>query len=112
MRITQIQTVSTVKHPSPEVAAIKKFGILQAALVLLEASLSRRKMIVVDPQTSNGEKEKEAEEIESITKLIAVIKCGEDHAFGVWDMEMTWIVARKSIVLSVKDAWMSVKYPV
>ena len=111
MRISQVQTVSTVKHPSPEVAAIKKTGILQAAVVLLEASLSRRKMIVADPQTSKIEKEKEVEEIESITKLIAVIKRGEDHAFNIWDMEMTWIVARKSIILGVRDAWMSMKYP-
>lgn len=111
MRITQVQTVSTVNHPSPEVAAIKKIGILQAAVVLLEASLSRRKGIVADLQTSNSEKEKEAKEVESITELIAGIKRGEDHAFNIWDMEMTWIVARKAIILDAKDAWMSVKYP-
>ncbi|KAL9117371.1 MAG: hypothetical protein Q9187_006092 [Circinaria calcarea] len=111
MRITQIQTVSTANHPSAEVAVIKKFGILQAAVVLLEASLSRRKSIVADPQTSDSEKEKEAKEIDSITQLIAVIKRGEDHALNIWDMELTWIVARKAIILDVKDAWMSVKYP-
>ena len=111
MRITQLQTVSTVNHPLPEVAATKKAGILQATVALLEASHSRRKGIVADPQTSDLEQDKEAKEIDSITELIAVIKCGEDHAFNIWDMEMTWIVARKSIILGVKDAWMTMKYP-
>ena len=110
MRITQLETISSLNHPSPTVAASKKQGILSAAVALLEASASRRKVTLANPLTSRIEAEKLATEMESITELIAAIKRGEDHACNNWEMEMSIIVARKAIIVDENGPWMSTKY--
>lgn len=112
MRITQLQTISSHNHLSPTVAATKKSGILSVAIVLLEASLSRKKAMAADSLTSSQEVEKLDKDVTSISELIEAIKRGEDHACNNWDMEMTWIVARKAIIVDDNGSWMSAKYSV
>ena len=112
MRITQLETISSLNHPSPAVAASKKLGILSAAVALLEASASRRKATLRNHFTSSIEAEKLVKEMESINGLIAAIKRGEDQACNNWEMEMTLIVARKAIIVTENEPWMSTKYAI
>lgn len=111
MRITQLETVSTRTHSSPAVAAGKKPAIFSAAVVLLQESALRRKRIVADVSTPSCESEKLLIEIEEIEKLIEAIKCGEDQACNNWEIELTWIIARKALLVNNGDGWMSAKHP-
>ena len=112
MRIKHLETVSAHNHPSPTVAAGKKLLILSVATTLLQSSITRKKAMVAEPQLSSLEKEKLVKELESIGELLQAIKCGEGEACGNWDFELTWIVARKAMIIDEKEAWMSRKYPV
>lgn len=111
MRIIHLETKSSQDHPSPAVAAMKKPGILSVAVLMLEARAARIKALVVDPVTSSLQAEKLEKDMESITQLVEAVKRGEDEACNNWDMEMTWIVARKAATVGENDSWMAIKYP-
>ncbi len=111
MRITQLQTISSRNHPSPAVAASRKLEILSVAVVMLEASISRRKAIIADPATSSLQVDKLVKEIESMTEQVKAIKMDEGIASNDWDMEMTLIIARKAVTVNENEPWMSLKYP-
>ena len=111
MRIKHLETVSTLNHPSPAVAAVKNMVVISAASNLLESSISRKKAAATDPSTSNMEAKELAKEIESLNELMDAIKRGDGDACNNWNFELTWIVARKAIVVDEKEAWMSIKNP-
>ena len=111
MRITQLETISTYNHNSPVVAAGKKPLVLSTAAAFLQAGALRRKQIIADPSTSAGEGEKLLQECREIEELIEAFKRGEKQVCENWEFEMTWIVARKAILVNNGEAWMSTKYP-
>lgn len=111
MRIVYLETISTRNHPSPAVAAAKHQVILAAAIALLCSGISRKEIIAANPLTASHEVEKLSEEIEEMTGLVEIIKSGDDMACNHWDMEMTWVVARRAIIVNQKESWMSAKYP-
>ena len=108
MRITHLDTIPSLNHPSSAVAALKKQGILSAAVVLLEATIVRRKAMMTDPSISGIVIESFVKETESINKLIEAIKRGEDDACNNWEMEMTLIVARKAIIVDENEPFYQV----
>ena len=111
MRITNLKTVSTRNHSSPAIALSKTAAIHNAAVALLQAGVIRRKALVEASSVQKFEAEKLAREKQEIEELIEAIKCGDDQVADNWDMEMTWIVARKAITVNEGEAWMSAKYP-
>ena len=111
MRIIHLETNSSQDHPSPAVTAMKKPGILSVAVLMLETRAARIKAMIADPATLSLQAEKLEKDIESITRLVEAIKRGEDDACNNWDMEMTWIVARKAAMVKENGSWMSIKYP-
>ena len=110
-RILHLETVSTQDHPSPLVAAVKKAGILGTATALLKPRLERKSKIAQESPLSSAEKERSALEVKEITELLEAVRGGEDDACNRWEMEMTWIVARKAIISSDYHSWMTMKYP-
>ena len=90
---------------------MKISGILSVAVLMLEARAARIKTKLVNPATSSIQVEKLEKDTESIAQLVQAIKCGEDEACNNWDMEMTWIVARKAAIVKENDPWMAIKYP-
>lgn len=112
MHITHLQTISSQNHFSLTVTTTKKSSILFVAIILLEASVSRKKAMTADSLTSSQEIEKLAKNVTSMSELIETIKCEEDHACNNWDMKMIWIVARKVIIVNENEFWMSAKYSI
>lgn len=111
MRVTQLETLSTYNHSSPVVAAGKKPLILSTIVAFLQAGVLRRKMVLADPHTPDSEGETLLQQSREIEELIESFKRGDDQICENWDFEMTWIVARKCILVSKGDAWMAAKYP-
>ncbi|MCJ1404061.1 hypothetical protein MMC11_007286 [Xylographa trunciseda] len=110
-RIMNLETVSTRNHSSPAIARGKKAGIQTAAVALLQAGVNRRKALVENSSLPKSEAEKLAKEKQEIEELIDAVKRGDNEVSDNWDMEMTWIVARKAIIVNEGEAWMSAKYP-
>ncbi|KAL8686241.1 MAG: hypothetical protein Q9218_007247, partial [Villophora microphyllina] len=52
MRITHIETISTLHHPSPVVQASKQLVAVTAAIMLLESIVARKRVAAKDPQLS------------------------------------------------------------
>jgi len=111
MRIINLETVSSQNHASPVIALGKKVGIQTAAVALLQAGVIRRKALMENLSLQKFEVEKLAKEKHEIEELIEAIKRGDSQVSDNWEMEMTWIVARKAIILNESEAWMSAKYP-
>ena len=99
-----------MNHPSPAVEAGKKQEIMGAALVLLQAGVSRRHMLVAEGKCSVSQAQKLEEEIEEIKRLIEAWKQGGDPACNRWDFTMTSIIARKALLINEHEAWMTAKY--
>jgi SAM-dependent methyltransferase len=109
MRIRHLETISTAHHSDPQVAVGKKFGVISAASVLLESSINRNKAAA--ESATGALKEKLERDVQAMTALMEAIKRGEGDAINNWDFEMTWIVARKALVLDEEEPWMAKKYP-
>ncbi|KAI9694168.1 MAG: hypothetical protein M1822_003439 [Bathelium mastoideum] len=110
MRIRYLETVSTADHADPQIAVGKKFAVISAATVLLESSINRNKKAAEN--MTGAEKEKLEKDVQAMTGLMEAIKQGEGDAINNWDFEMTWIVARKAIVLDEGEPWMTRKYSI
>lgn len=91
------------------VQAGKKAGVISAATVLLESSISRKKAAALSFSASTVDAQVLCKEIESMEELLEAIKRGE-AVNKDWNLELTWIVAKKAIVLKNDEAWMSIKY--
>ncbi|MCJ1433647.1 hypothetical protein MMC27_003011 [Xylographa pallens] len=111
MRIINLETVCTRNHSSRAIARGKKAGILGAMVVLLQAGVIRRKALVENSSLHRSKVKKLAKGKQETAELIEAIKRSDPQFSDNWDMEMTWIVARKSIIVNEGEAWMSVKYP-
>ncbi|KAI9667985.1 MAG: hypothetical protein M1821_000805 [Bathelium mastoideum] len=109
MRIKQLVTVSTAGHADPQIAVGKKFAVISTASVLLDSSINRNKAAAEN--MAGAEKEKLEKDVLAMTGFMKAIKKGESDAINNWDFEMTWIVARKALVLKEGEMWMTKKYP-
>jgi len=109
MRLTHLEMISTLNHPSPIVQAGKKAGVISAATVLLESSISRKKAATLSFSASTVDAQMLCKEIKSMEELLEAVKSGEAVSKD-WNLELMWLVARKAIVLKNDEAWMSIKY--
>ncbi|KAF2238545.1 hypothetical protein EV356DRAFT_505849 [Viridothelium virens] len=111
MRIRRLETVSTAHIQSAVVIAGKRHVITGAALTLLEPSMRRKRAAAAASSIPSSEKEQLDEDAQEIADLIDAIKREESDAVDNWNFEMTWIIARKAIVMGKTEAWMAIKYP-
>jgi len=109
MRLTHLEMVPTLNHPSPMVQAGKKAGMISAATVLLKSSISHKRAAALSFSASTVDAQMLCKEIKSMEELLDAIKSGEAVSKD-WNLELMWLVARKAIVLKNDEAWMSIKY--
>ena len=112
MRIMHLETLSTTAHPSPRVQSEKEHVIKGAALQFLQAGASRRLGKAADPSTPVAVAQELAKASNAMTKLADDIKTGGEYARSEWDMAMTRIIARKAVILSEAEPWMSARHGV
>ena len=110
MRILHLETISTMNHPSPVVQAGKTQLIMSTAVQLLQAGISRRGTVAAQSQTSSSEGHELEEDIAARKQLLDAWKQGTDPACNDWNFAMTSIVARKALLISKHQAWMTAKY--
>lgn len=110
MRIFHLETMSTMDHPSPVVQAGKTQLIMATAVQLLQAGISRRGTVAAQSQSSSSKGDELKEDIEARKQLLDAWKQGTDPACSDWNFAMTSIVARKALVMSNHQAWMTSKY--
>lgn len=113
MRLIHMETVSTLNHPSPAVEAGKKAAVMSAATALLKARIFR-KHVEVNSLFDSETKEKDAlkDELSAMNKTLEAIERGDDTQNSSWDFDVTWIVARKAIILDdATQGWMTIKKP-
>lgn len=113
MRLVHLETVSTLHHASPLVEVGKKAAVMSAATALLKARIFRKQgeldsLSDSDSSSIGGLKE----ELSSMNKTLEAIERGDDANSSSWDFDVTWIVARKAIILDdVNQGWMTAKKP-
>ena len=90
-------------HPSPVIQGGKTQLIKLTAVQLLQAGISRRGV------RASGAQELE-EDVEARQRLLEAWNQGTDPACSDWNFAMTSIVARKALVVSEHQAWMTAKY--
>lgn len=110
MRVLHLETLSTAAHPSPRVQSEKGYVIKAAALQFLQAGASRRHDKAADPLTPAAEAQELVNASNSMITLAEDIKAGGEYARSEWDMAMTSIIARKAIILSAGEPWMSARH--
>lgn len=110
MRLQHLETVSTLNHPSPAVEAGKRTQVITAATALLKARLVRKTAELNSSSKPSPEAEEVGEEIQTMRSVLAAIQTGPESG-GSWDYDVTWIVARKAILLDSIEGWMSLRHP-
>lgn len=110
MRVMHLETLSTTAHPSPRVQSGKGPVITGAALQLLQAGASQRLGKAADPSTPVAVAQELANASNEMSRLVEDIKTGGEYARSEWDMAMTRIVARKAVILSNGEPWMSARH--
>ena len=112
MRILHLETISTMNHPSPVVQAGKTHAIKSTALALLQAGISRKDFRAAQTQSPSPSLEAQelTEDVEARKRLLDAWNQGTDPACSDWNFAMTSIVARKTLVMDERQAWMTAKY--
>ncbi|KAL8939218.1 MAG: hypothetical protein Q9211_002841 [Gyalolechia sp. 1 TL-2023] len=112
MRLVHLQTVSTLNHPSPAVELGKKAAVMSAATALLKARISRKQGEADSLSNSDSETEGLKEELDAMHRTLEAIERGDETNGSSWDFDVTWIVARKAIILDdVTQGWMTARKP-
>ncbi|KAL9002006.1 MAG: hypothetical protein Q9188_005046 [Gyalolechia gomerana] len=113
MRLVHLETVSTLNHPSSAVGLGKKTAVISAATALLKARISRKQDEFNSLSNSDSEKKKGLkEELDSMNKTLEAVERGDETNSSSWDFDVTWIVARKAIILDDgNQGWMTAKKP-
>ncbi len=107
LRIYQIETLSTYHHPSPEVRQFNKQWQTTVLVQLLQSGAARRSALAKEPGTASVVSEQLEQEILAIEGFAQKVKSGELTSHGGIEVTVTRIVARKAMLFSKDDLWMS-----
>ncbi|KAL9610246.1 MAG: hypothetical protein Q9167_005042 [Letrouitia subvulpina] len=110
MRLQHLETLSTLNHPSPTVEAGKRTQVITVGTALLKARLARKTAELNSTSKPSLEAEGLAEEIQTMRSVLTAIQSGPESGES-WDYDVTWVVARKAIVLDSTEGWMSLRHP-
>lgn len=106
-RIYQIETISTYRHPSPEVREINNQWQTTVLTQLLQSGAARRSALAAEPGTPSAVSERLKKEMLEIENFMQTAKSGEVTSNGRIEVTVTRIVARKARLFSKEDLWMS-----
>ncbi len=107
LRIYHLETLSTYKHPSPEVKSRKNQWTFNVLVQLLQSGAARRLASAEEPPVPPSDASRIVVEVAEINQLVEAIKNGEDPATGEIEVAVTWIVARKAMLYGKEGPWMS-----
>lgn len=111
LRVIVVEPVSTYEHPAPEVQAHKDAVGLAVNTTLLRAGAVRRRALGAEEQTSPDTRRRLIKDAEQAEELAKAIERELEEKLNQWHAIMTWIVARKAIVLGENEDWMTVTHP-
>lgn len=111
LRVLIIDTYSTHKHPSPDIQVLKGATGFSAHKEILRAIAVRKRAMAADAEIKfkdNNQLIKEADENE---KLAEAVESEISGGAVSWDATLTWIVARKAIIVDRDQDWMTAIHP-
>ena len=98
-----------MNHPSPVVQAGKTHAIKLTAFMLFQAGITRKEIRTA--QTYSSSPSLEAQELaEDVEARKGFLDRGTDTACNDWNFAMTFIVARKPLVMNEHLVWMTAKH--
>ena len=110
LRVLMVDTYSTHKHPSSDIQAYRGAIGFSYYKTLLHSIAVRKRAMAADEQIKSEDKNQLIKEAEENEHLMTAI---ESEITGIvsWDATLTWIVARKAIIVDRDQDWMSANHP-
>ena len=108
-RILSLETISTHNHPSSKVQAEKDTVGLAINRQLLLSGATRMRELSRSTDTMEGGKDALIQAADTNEDLAAAIKTATDDRDATWNADMTWLVARKAIIVPLSEDWMSLR---
>lgn len=107
LRIYQLETISTYRHPSVEVESFKIEWHTAVITRLLQSGAARRSALVAKPGIPTSDKKQLEKEISDINNYIQTATTQGNAIMKDRNSAVTRIVARKAIIFDREDNWMS-----
>ena len=108
-RILSLETISTYNHPSSKVEAEKDTVGLAINRQLLLSGAARMRDLAQKGETVEGRESRIPQAADRNEELAAVIQNATDDKKVTWNADLTWIVARKAMVVPLDEDWMSAR---
>ena len=108
-RIVNLETVPTHNHTSSKVQVEKDAVGLAINRQLLLSGAARMRELSRNMDTTEGEVDKLAQAAHRNEDLAATIKAATDDKTATWNADLTWLVARKAMVVPLNEDWMSIR---
>ena len=108
LRIITLQTISTHQHPSSKVQAEKDAVGLAVNTRLLRSAATRMRDLAQQKQTTE-EGKLLTQTADKNEKLARTIEKDTKDKVNTWNADLTWIVAKKAMLVSVEEDWMGVR---
>ena len=108
-RIVNLETVPTHNHSSSKVQAEKDAVGLAINRQLLLSGAARMRELSRNMDTTEREVNKLAQAAHRNEDLAATIKAATDDKTATWNADLTWLVARKAMVVPLNEDWMSIR---
>lgn len=109
-RILSLETVSTYNHPSSKVQAEKNAVGLAINRQLLLSGAARMRDLSRKMETVAGRTNELVQAAGRNEELAAAIKTATDDEITTWNADMTWIIARKAMIVPLSGDWMGARW--
>lgn len=104
-----LETNTTLNHPSSLIQAAKYHAVKSVAILLLQAGILRRRTLAAHPEISNEEAQELEQDVEQLEKLLTAWNHGDNPTSDDWNFATTSIIARKALLVSENQPWMMAK---
>ncbi len=108
-RILNLETISTHNHTSSKVQVEKDAVGLAINRQLLLSGATRMRELSRKVETTEDEKNSLAQAANWNEDLAATIKAATDDKSATWNADLTWMVARKAMVVPLNEDWMTIR---
>ena len=108
-RILSLETITTHNHNSSKVQVEKDAVGLAINRQLLLSGAARMRELSQNMDMMEGENTKLAQAANRNEDLAATIKAATDDKTATWNADLTWMVARKAMVVPLNEDWMSIR---
>lgn len=110
LRILAVETLSTRGHPSPFVQSAKEAIGIAINTKLLRAGAERKRKLSLAPENSQDRSESLEREAQELEVLATGIERDYQAKVHSMDANITRIVARKALQISLEEDWMTASY--